>query len=285
MPNPQPTVNYTAQNVILYIADPTNLGVVLPVVALNGFQGLGGVKSSIKLSNFDSAGYDEYAPGLVDPGKPSGSIILNYKDSSHQLLQRLLGLGATGSTTFFFGEADSTTAPTAPGGQMTMGQSAALTMTTVTPATATTGGTLAAATYFYKVTAINGSNPVGESLPATEVSQVTSGSTSTVTLTWTAVAGATGYKIYRSTTTNTEVFLTQVGAVLTLVDTGSITPAGASPPVVNTTPGFLRSGWLFNGFVAEFGYQTSTNNVAMMKLTIQATGARKMIVLGANAAI
>jgi len=42
---------------------------------------------------------------------------------------------------------------------------------------------------------------------------------------------------------------------------------------------------LFNGFVAEFGYQTSTNNVAMMKLTIQATGARQMIVRGAAAAI
>jgi len=220
----------------------------------------------------------------VDPGKPSGSIILNYKDASHQLLQKLLGLGASGNTSFFLGEADSTVVPTAPGGVMQMSQSAAFNMGTVTPSTSTTGGTLAAATYFYKVTAINSSVPVGESTPATEVSQVTTGATSTVTLNWSVVSGATGYKIYRSTATNAEVFLTTV-LTNSFTDTGSIAPTSGSPPAVNTTAGYLRSGWLFNGFVAEFGYQTSTNNVAMMKLTIQATGARKMIVLGANAAI
>ena len=282
MPNPQPTVSYTAQNVILYIADPTNLGSILPVVALNGFQGLGGVKSSIKLSNFDSAGYDEYAPGLVDPGKPSGSIILNYKDSSHQLLQRLLGLGASGATSFFFGEADSTTVPTAPGGVATAPVGSAVsTPGTVTPSTSTTGGALAAGPYFYKVTALNAA---GETLPSAEATQTTTGSTSTVTLSWTTVAGASSYNIYRSTVTNAE---TLIANTLTngYVDAGPYFAGTVTVPVANTTAGFSRSGWMFNGFVAEFGYQTSTNNVAMMKLTIQATGARKMIVRGAAAAI
>ena len=51
----------------------------------------------------------------------------------------------------------------------------------VTAATATTGGTLAAATYYYKVSAVIARQ--GEILPSAEVSQATTGSTSTVTLT------------------------------------------------------------------------------------------------------
>jgi len=60
--------------------------------------------------------------------------------------------------------------------------------------TALTGGTLSAATYSYKVTAITDDH--GETLPCAAVTQITSGSTSTVTLTWTAIAGASGYRIY-----------------------------------------------------------------------------------------
>lgn len=99
-------------------------------------------------------------------------------------------------------------------------------------ATATTGGTLAAATYFYRVTAINA---LGETLASNEVSQVTTGSTSTVTVNWTQVLGATGYKIYRSTATGTEVFLVAVGAVGTYTDTGAVAVGTATVPVLNTT--------------------------------------------------
>lgn len=96
--------------------------------------------------------------------------------------------------------------------------------------TATTGGTLAAGTYYYRVTAINA---VGETLPSTETSQVTTGTTSTVTVNWGAVVGATGYKIY-GRSTGAELFLAQVGAVTTWTDTGSLTPSGAMP-TANTT--------------------------------------------------
>lgn len=284
MANPQPTVSFVAQLNQLFIVDPTQTNVVQSVAALQGFQGLGGVKSSIKTTNFDSNGYDEYAPGLVDPGKPSGNIVLNYGDASHQLLQKLLGLGSTAQTAFMFAQSDgagTAAVPTAPGNVLTPPTGTACAAPgTLTPSTSTVGGTLAAATYYYKLTALN---VAGETTASAEANQVTTGATSTVTLTWSAVSGATGYKLYRATSTGAEVYLTTLGAVTTFTDTGAITPGTAAPPTSNTTGGYSRSGWVFNGFVAEFGFQTQVNNVAMMKLTIQATGARQMIVRG-NAA-
>jgi len=114
----------------------------------------------------------------------------------------------------------------------TVGVAAVLNPTQSASSTATTGGTLAAATYFYRVTAINA---LGETLASNEVSQVTTGATSTVTVNWTQVFGATGYKIYRSTATGTEVFLVAVGAVGTYTDTGAVAPGTAVVPVLNTT--------------------------------------------------
>jgi hypothetical protein len=100
--------------------------------------------------------------------------------------------------------------------------------------TATGGGTLAAGTYYYRVTALNAQ---GETIASVETSQVTTGATSTVTVNWTAVTGATGYKIY-GRSTGAELFMQTVGAVTTWIDTGSVTPAGALP-TVNTTGGYV----------------------------------------------
>src|SRR6185437_7647241 len=96
-----------------------------------------------------------------------------------------------------------------------------------TPSTATSGGALAAATYFYKITAINAAG--FESYVSNEVSQVTTGATSTVSLAWSAVPGAVSYKIYRSTASNAEVFLTSVV-------TTSFTDAGAILPTIGIVP-------------------------------------------------
>lgn len=103
----------------------------------------------------------------------------------------------------------------------------------VTPTTATTGGTLAAATYYYKVTALNAT---GETPGSNQVSKVTTGSTSTTTTTWGAITGATGYKIYRSTSSGAEHYLATVGAVTTYTDTGAST-TGVVCPTVDTTRG------------------------------------------------
>jgi hypothetical protein len=95
--------------------------------------------------------------------------------------------------------------------------------------TATTGGTLAAATYAYRVSA---TNAVGESVACTEVTQVTTGTTSTVTLTWNAEVGATGYKVY-GRTSGGELLIASTTST-TYTDTGSVTPAGALPTNTST---------------------------------------------------
>lgn len=106
--------------------------------------------------------------------------------------------------------------------------------TTVAVSTATSGGTLAAGAYGYVITATNAD---GETLPSKEVTQVTTGTTSENTVTWGAVAGATGYNIYgRTENTYTMLFMASVGSgTLTFVDNGSVTPSGNSLPEVNTT--------------------------------------------------
>lgn len=100
------------------------------------------------------------------------------------------------------------------------------------PSTATTGGTLAAATYYYKVSALNAA---GETLPSGEQSQVTTGSTSTVTVNWAAVPGATSYRVYRGTAAGAEnVYFTAGAGATSFVDTGAAGTAG-TPAAANTT--------------------------------------------------
>lgn len=120
------------------------------------------------------------------------------------------------------------------------------------PSTATTGGTLAAGTYRYYVTAINA---VGETTVSNEVSQITTGATSTVTLNWAAIPGSTGFRVYRTAAggaSGTELFLVAVGLVVTYIDTGALTPSGAYP-ITNTavTPGVYSAPTKFFPFNSE----------------------------------
>jgi hypothetical protein len=96
--------------------------------------------------------------------------------------------------------------------------------------TATTGGALAANTYYYIVIAITAN---GEA-PSNEESQATTGNKSKVTINWSLDTGATGYKIYRGTAAAGEnVLIGQVGsAVTSFVDYGALNQF-AAPPVVN----------------------------------------------------
>lgn len=114
------TTAYVTQQSQLYLLNKTVSPATAVVAAqLQGLDGIGGDASSIKLSNFDSAGYEEYAKGLVDPGKPSGNVVFNYGDTGHQLLQKLLGLGSGSTTSFYYAASDNTTAPTTTGGVLT----------------------------------------------------------------------------------------------------------------------------------------------------------------------
>lgn len=106
------------------------------------------------------------------------------------------------------------------------------TITSVT--TATTGGSLpAATTHSYRVSAINAT---GETLASAAVTVTTgAGSTNANTVNWSAVDFATGYKVY-GRTGGAELLIAEVGAVTSYVDDGSITPSGALP-AANTTNG------------------------------------------------
>lgn len=104
-------------------------------------------------------------------------------------------------------------------------------------ATSATGGTLAAGTYFYKVTAIGAA---GESLGSNEQSIATTGTTSKNTITWATVVGATSYRIYRGTAAGLENKYFTVGAVLTFDDVGGVGTTGIPP--VGTTGDILSIG-------------------------------------------
>jgi hypothetical protein len=105
-------------------------------------------------------------------------------------------------------------------------------MGTVTTATSTTGGTLAAATYYYNVSAVVAR--FGEIAGSVEVSQTTTGSTSTVTLSFSTPTGLPDgaapilYKVYRGTSTGAETLIGVVDAFDTtgvattsIIDTGT----------------------------------------------------------------
>lgn len=95
------------------------------------------------------------------------------------------------------------------------------TITSATPAT--TGGTLAAGSYSYTLSAIT---HVGETPRSVAVAATTTGTTSKVTLLWAASSGEVlGYKLYRG-----GLHLADIAhGVLTYVDTGAVSPSGAAP--------------------------------------------------------
>ncbi len=95
------------------------------------------------------------------------------------------------------------------------------------------GGTLAANTYFWKVTAITAAGETGAS---NEVSAALTGTSSSAALSWTQVAGATGYNVYRGTSAGNEttqlanVTTTASGTTLKFTDTGAAGTSTAPPP-------------------------------------------------------
>jgi hypothetical protein len=151
----------------------------------------------------------------------------------------------------------------------------------------------------------------GESTKSIELSVTTTGSTSSNTLVWPLVSGATGYRIYRGTSAGTEGVYYTVGAVATLVDTGAANVVG-TPPAANTAilpvPGFTsvvtsasggtlaaatyfyvitatntaagqfvntqvaRTFFTFNGYVADLVLSAPLNNVVKGTVTIQRSG-------------
>lgn len=94
---------------------------------------------------------------------------------------------------------------------------------------AITGGTLAAATYTYKISVVV--DGVESAASATKTGVVASGATGSVTIDATALLAAypraTSWKVYGRT--GTQLLIATISApTATYVDTGAVTPAGAS---------------------------------------------------------
>ncbi len=99
------------------------------------------------------------------------------------------------------------------------------------PATATTTGTFADGVYFIKVTALTAN---GETAASNEQTiTTTGGGTSTVTVNWTAYAGATGYKVYFTAVNGgagNERFVQTFGVVVTSGALTALPATAGSPP-------------------------------------------------------
>lgn len=96
--------------------------------------------------------------------------------------------------------------------------------------TSTTGGSLVAATYSYRVSAVVDGIESAPSVAKTQV--VPAGtSTNTVTIDFTAVANAraTAHKVYGRTGGSELLIATVNMPTVTYVDTGAVTPSGALP--------------------------------------------------------
>ena len=131
---------------------------------------------------------------------------------------------------------------------------------------AATGGTLAAGTWYYKVSAIcsstNLDNPSGETLPSDEQIITLDSAHTAVTLTWTAVATtectASGYNVYRTKdvngTSQQELLIATPGNVLTYTDTGA--SAGTETPLPPGSLGVWSTEAIALG-TARWGHQAA----------------------------
>jgi hypothetical protein len=88
------------------------------------------------------------------------------------------------------------------------------------------GGSLAAGTYFWVVTALG---PSGETLGSNEYTTTLAGGLSSVVFTWYAVPGATSYRVYRGTSAGGENGFYAPGNVLTYTDTNAGITNGSPP--------------------------------------------------------
>jgi hypothetical protein len=97
--------------------------------------------------------------------------------------------------------------------------------------TATTGGTFTSGAKFWVVTAINAD---GETVISNEIT-ATLATSGTQVVSWSAVTGSTGFKVYRGTATGAEnKLVTTTGVVTTYTDTGTAGTT-ATLPVADTT--------------------------------------------------
>jgi hypothetical protein len=123
------------------------------------------------------------------------------------------------------------------------------------PALASGGSLAASTTYYYAVTALGAWGESGVSVsvnPLSEVSKQTSSSNKKVTLNWSAVTGATGYRVYRGNssggetgyiggaTCGTTPCTVSGSGTITYTDTGGTALTGQTPPTPCTNNSIIH---------------------------------------------
>ena len=193
------------------------------------FTSAQGAINTLRTGDALSAVLRAFSPGRDIPGAP-----LIYVVRVNKATQSSLNLAA--------GTVSSVSTPGAP---------------TLTPSD--TGGSLAnGSTYNYRISAINS---VGETVPGSEGTAATVvGPFGSISVTWSAVSGATGYRIYGRTTGSEQLLATVIGNSSTqFTDDGSLTPSGAIPGS-NTTAGSLVAMTLTSN---DYGIQTRQIRVSI----------------------
>lgn len=136
----------------------------------------------------------------------------------------------------------------------------------------TTGGSIAAGTYYYVITALTAAGESTVFFPNGSTNQqsatVSSGSTGSVNLSWDVVPNATGYKIYRSSTpgSGTTTWFTSPalittigsGSTVTYTDVAASASSGA-PPSTNTA--VVPTMFLFNSTTSLSGKLLNNGDV------------------------
>ena len=133
------------------------------------------------------------------------------------------------------------------------------------------GGSIADATYYYVLTSTNAN---GETIKGTESGAITitgGGGVGSVALSWTAVSGATGYKIYRTTTSGTYT----TPALITIITSGATvsytdilaTPSAGAPPASDSTGSRLGIGTTSPTAALHLKAGTTVPSTAPLKFT------------------
>jgi len=211
------------------------------------FAGLG-IITNTNTTNSLYIGYGVRASAL---GATNEAVISAYNNLGGQV--------GYGSNTTVIG--NNLTTNTAIQGNLSIGSLNPVSIGTTVATPSTTGGTLAAGTYYYQIVAVDiyGNTTTGSQ----EVSATTTGTTSSVGLTWTAVTNAASYRIYRGTATNAQnVYYTS--ATNSFTDINGTSTAGTVPTSNTTYLTRLNSaGSSVLGGTVNIGTNTSVASAAL----------------------
>jgi len=140
-----------------------------------------------------------------------------------------LGQVGYGSNTTVIG--NNLTTNTAIQGNLTLGSLNPVSIGLPVATPSTSGGTLAAGTYFYQIVAVDIYG--NTTTPSAEANATTTGTTSSIALSWNAVTGSASYRVYRGIATNAQnVYYTS--STNSFTDINGTSTAG-TVPTSNTT--------------------------------------------------